>query len=303
MQDLNDMLYFAEVVDHGSFAAAARSIGVPKSTISRRVANLEASLSVRLLQRTTRKLSLTVAGEIYFRHCVALRNEAQAAEDAVAVVQSEPRGTIRMTCPITLAHITIAPILPEFMARYPKVRIEMRVTNRAIDLIEEGVDIALRVRPSLDASGSLVIKHLGIVRRQLLVHSQLFNNHKSPPRNPEDLAQFPSVAMSAVDGHASILLMGPDNKTFELEHHPCLVADDLITLKHAITSGVGMGVMPEYICREELVSGQVIAALPGWGPPPDVLHAVFPTRRGMMPAVRSLLDFLAERATEGVQRI
>src|SRR3954463_9328499 len=107
MHDLNDMLYFAEVVDRGGFAAAGRALGLPKSKLSRRVAELEGRLGVRLLQRTTRKLSLTEAGELYHRHCVAMREDAEAAEEAVAAVHNEPRGTIRVVCPVTLAQSTI----------------------------------------------------------------------------------------------------------------------------------------------------------------------------------------------------
>jgi len=128
MQDLNDMLYFAEVVDRGGFAAAGRSLGLPKSKLSRRVAELEGRLGVRLLQRTTRKLSLTEAGELYHRHCVAMREEAEAAAEAVAVVQTEPRGTIRVTCPVTLAQSTVGPLLPLFLERHPHVRVEMQMT-------------------------------------------------------------------------------------------------------------------------------------------------------------------------------
>ena len=117
MQDLNDMLFFAEVVDRGGFAAAGRSLNLPKSTLSRRIADLEGRLGVRLLHRTTRKLSLTPAGEIYHRHCVAMREQAEAADEAVARVQTEPRGTVRVTCPVTLAQTTIGPLLPRFLAQ------------------------------------------------------------------------------------------------------------------------------------------------------------------------------------------
>src|SRR6478672_3133969 len=117
MLDLNDMLFFAEVVDRGGFAAAGRSLGLPKSRLSRRIAELEARLGVRLLQRTTRKLSLTEAGQQFHRHCVAMREEAEAAEEAVALVHGEPRGTVRVTCPVTLAQTTVGPILPDFLLK------------------------------------------------------------------------------------------------------------------------------------------------------------------------------------------
>jgi DNA-binding transcriptional LysR family regulator len=148
MQDLNELLFFAEVVDHGGFAAAGRALNLPKSRLSRRVAELEARLGVRLLHRTTRKLSLTEAGELCYRHCAAMREQAsRGTADAVAVVQNEPRGTLR-GLPGHAGADHAGPILPVFLARYPQVRIDMRVSNRVVDLVEEGVDVALRVRAS-----------------------------------------------------------------------------------------------------------------------------------------------------------
>ena len=160
MQDLNDMLYFAEVVERGGFAAAGRALGIPKSRLSRRVSDLETQLGVRLLQRTTRKLSLTEVGEAYLRHCQAMRESAQAAADTVAQVQTTPRGTIRVSCPVTLAQTGVAELIPRFLASCPEVRIDMLVSNRAVNLVEEGIDVALRVRPSVDDSGSMVVKRL-----------------------------------------------------------------------------------------------------------------------------------------------
>src|SRR4051812_36649757 len=199
MKDLNDMVFFAEVVDRGGFAAAGRALGVPKSKLSRRVSELEQRLGVRLLQRTTRKLSLTEAGELYHRHAVAMREEADAAEEAVAMVQSEPRGTVRVMCPITLAQTTIGPILPKFLKEHPLVRVEMQLTNRVVDLVKEGVDVALRVRPSLDDSGSLIVKKLA-TSQALLVAAPSLLEERGRPASVEDLQKLPSISMSAVDG-------------------------------------------------------------------------------------------------------
>ena len=219
MQDLNDMLYFAEVVDKGGFAAAGRALGIPKSRLSRRVAELESRLGVRLLQRTTRKLSLTEAGERYHRHCAAMRDEASAAADAVAQVQAEPRGTIRVACPVTLAQTTVGPVLPVFLARYPQVRVDMRVSNRVVDLVEEGVDVALRVRTTLDDSGSLVVKNLGLTRT-LLVGSPSQLARQGRPRTVDDLERLDTVDMSAIDGRATWQLVGPDGAVHAITHQP-----------------------------------------------------------------------------------
>lgn len=302
MQDLNDMLYFAEVVDRGGFAAAGRALGIPKSRLSRRVAELEAQLGVRLLHRTTRKLSLTEAGELYHRHCAAMRDEAGAAAEAVARVQAEPRGTIRVVCPVTLAQSTVGPLLPLFLARHPQVRVEMQVSNRVVDLVEEGVDVALRVRPSLDDSGSLVVKNLGLTQT-LLVASPAQLARQGRPARFEDLARLDTVSMSAADGRAVWQLLGPDGQAHDHPHQPRYVADDLLTLKMAVVRGVGISVLPDYMCRDELLDRRLVEVLPGWAPRPGIFHAVFPSRRGLLPAVRRFLDFLGEHiVAEGQPR-
>ena len=296
MQDLNDMLYFAEVVDRGGFAAAGRALGLPKSKLSRRVAELENRLGVRLLQRTTRKLSLTEAGERYHRHCVAMREEAEAAEEAVAIAQSEPHGTIRVTCPVTLAQSTISHLVPVFLARYPKVRIDMQVSNRVVDLVQEGVDVALRVRPSLDDSGSLIVKKLG-TSQALLVASPQQLARQGRPASIEELQRLSTVAMSAADGRASWRLLGPGGREHDFQHRPAYTADDLLSLKCAVLQGTGICILPDYMCGQELQEGLLETVLPGWAQQPWIIHAVFPSRRGLLPSVRRFLDFLGEKVT------
>ena len=293
MQDTNDMLYFAEVVERGGFAAAGRHLGIPKSKLSRRVAELETRLGVRLLQRTTRKLSVTEVGEVYLRHCLAMRDAAEAAAEAVEQVQTEPRGTIRIACPVTLAQSTVGPIMALVLARHPQVRVDMRVSNRVVDLVEEGVDVALRVRPSLDDSGSLVVKKLGETNT-FLVASPLQLERQGQPTAIADLARMDTISMSAVDGRATLVLLGPGGAVHTLVHQPRYVADDLLTLKFAALQGTGMCFLPDYMCRRELEQGDLVHVLPGWAPPRGIFHAVYPSRRGMVPAVRRFLDFLGD---------
>ncbi len=291
MQDLNDMLYFAEVVERGGFAAAGRALGLPKSRLSRRLAELEERLGVRLLHRTTRKLSLTEVGELYLRHCVAMRSEASAADEAVMRLSAEPRGTVRVTCPVTLAQSVVGDMVPLFLRDHPQVRIEMEVTNRVVDLVEEGVDVALRVRLTLEDSGSLVVKRLGL-SRALLVTSPAQLERQGTPLQPADLQHFDTVAMSAVDGRASYTLTGPDGVEFVWQHQPRYVADDMETLKRAVLQGIGATYLPDYMCSAELTDGRLALVMPGWGPTRGIVHAVFPSRRGLVPAVRSFLDYL-----------
>lgn len=296
MTDLNDMRYFAEVVMRGSFAAAGRALGVPKSRLSRHIAQLESSLGVRLLQRTTRKLSLTNVGEAYYRHCLAMMDEARAADEVVAQVRSEPSGLIRLVCPITLAHGIAGAIMPEFLRRYPQVTVAMDVSNRVVDLVEEGVDVALRVRTSLSESGSLIIKRLG-VSQAVLAASPAQLKRQGGVATLADLSRLDTVAMSAIDGRATWSLFGPGGAEHVFTHRPRYVADDLLTLKYAIVAGIGAGVLPDYMCADELADGRLVSILPGISPQPGVIHAVFVSRRGMLPAVRAFLDFLGERLT------
>lgn len=294
MHDLNDMMYFSEVVNQGSFSAAGRSLGIPKSRVSRRVARLEEELGVRLLQRTTRKLSLTTAGEVFHRHCMAICEEARAATAAVAQMQAEPRGLIRVVCPVTLAQTVIGPLLPDFLRQYPLVQVQMQVNNRVVDIVEEGVDVALRVRNSLMDSGSLVVKRLGM-SQLLLVASPALLARQGRPERPADLTLLDSVAMSANEGRAVWSLHGPNGAQYQLTHRPHYVADDMLTLKFAMLGGVGLGVLPDYMCTEEIAAGSLVQVLPEWSTAPGIVHAVFSSRRGMVPAVRSFLDFLGER--------
>jgi len=164
MQDLNDLFYFAKVVECGGFMAAGRKFGLPKSRLSRRVAELESRLGVRLLQRTTRKLALTEVGASYYEHCRAVLAEAEAAEETILRATAEPRGLVRVSCPEMVAKSLLGPALPRFLAANPQVRIWLDTTGRRVDLIEEGIDVALRVRSVIEESASLVARSLGVGR-------------------------------------------------------------------------------------------------------------------------------------------
>lgn len=164
MHDLNDLYYFAMVVDHGGFAAAERALGIPKSRLSRRISQLETDLGVRLLQRSTRRFAVTDVGTSVHRHAQTMLAEAQAAREVVDRLSAEPRGLVRVSVPVSLAQIQLPKLLPEFLAKYPKVRLQLNISNRRVDVINEGYDIALRVRSRLDDDGSLVMRSFGQVQ-------------------------------------------------------------------------------------------------------------------------------------------
>ena len=300
MQDLNDMVFFAEVAERGGFAAASRALGIPKSRLSRRVADLEERLGVQLMQRSTRRLSLTPAGEIYLRHASAMRDAAQAAAEAVAQVQTEPSGLVRLSCPVTIAYSGLAHLLPQFMERYPAVRVDVRVINRPVDLIEEGIDIALRVRPSIEDSTALVAKVLGTSRGVLVASPELMQR-QGPVQAPADLARLPTLAMSANgEGRSEWRLEGPNGEIHLHSHTPRYVADDIATLQAAALAGIGATLLPDYMCRPDLDAGRLVKVLCDWGPSTVIAHMVFPPRRALVPAVRQLIDFLVEHM-QGVE--
>jgi len=300
MQDLNDMVFFAEVAERGGFAAASRALGIPKSRLSRRVADLEERLGVQLMQRSTRRLSLTPAGEIYLRHSSAMRDAAQAAAEAVAQVQTEPSGLVRLSCPVTIAYSGLAHLLPQFMERYPAVRVDVRVINRPVDLIEEGIDIALRVRPSIEDSTALVAKVLGTSRGVLVASPELMQR-QGPVQTPADLARLPTLAMSANgEGRSEWRLEGPNGEIHLHSHTPRYVADDIATLQAAALAGIGATLLPDYMCRPDLDAGRLVKVLCDWGPSTVIAHMVFPPRRALVPAVRRLIDFLVEHM-QGVE--
>lgn len=295
MIDLNDMLFFAEVAERGGFTAASRTLNVPKSRLSRRVAELESQLGVQLLQRSTRRLSLTQAGEIYLRHCVGVRDTAEAGAEAVAQVQKEPHGVVRLSCPVTLAQGSVGPLLPQFLCRHPGVQIEMRVLNRPVDPVEEGMDIALRVRYAIEDSATLAARTFGTTHSVLVATPQVLARRQAM-RGPEDLGKLDAVSMSTSDTRVGIPLHGPDGRTFQyVPAPPRYVADDLTSLRFAILGGVGVGMLPDYLCQEDIRSGRLVEVLPGWQPPGAIVHAMYPPRRALVPAVRRLLDFLAEK--------
>lgn len=297
MQDLNDLVYFAHVVDHRGFAPAARALAVPKSKLSRRIAALEERLGVRLIQRSTRRFSVTDVGETYYRHCKAMLVEAQAAQEAVEQASGEARGIVRVSCPIALLHARVAAMLVEFMALNPKVEVHLLGVNRPVDLVAEGYDIAIRARtPPLEDS-SLALRELG-QRDHVLVASPAFCKDHPLPAVPADLDRLPSLGDSLAERDHRWHLTGPGGATATIAYRPRLVSDDMHTLRAAAVAGLGVVQLPAMLLGDELRSGRLVRLLPEWSSKGAVVHAVFPSRRGLLPSVRALIDFLARKFDE-----
>lgn len=292
MQDLNDLFYFAKVVEAGGFAAAGRLLGLPKSRLSRRVAELEARLNVRLLQRTTRKLALTDLGERYYRHCQAMLVEAEMADEVAAQLSAEPRGRVKLSCPVALAETSFNEMLPGFLAAYPQVNLELLLTNRRVDLVNEGVDVALRVRAPSDEDLSLISRRLRPAMTVLVAAPSLL--HGRNVQTPDDLATLPVLGAIGSDRKVHMTLLGPQGETREIALEARLAVEDFNLRKNAALAGLGVTLLPFNYCSEELADGRLLRVLPDWREPEAYLQAVYPHRRGILPAVRALLDYLEE---------
>lgn len=294
MQDLNDLYYFVQAVDHGGFAPAGRVLGMPKSKLSRRIATLEDRLGVRLIQRTTRRFAVTDVGRSYYDHCKAMLVEAEAAQEVIDATRAAPRGVIRMTCPVTLLHAHIGSMLADFMALYPQIVVQLEATNRRVDLVSEAVDIAVRVRPPPLEDSGLVMRVLAD-RGQCLVASPLLIKKLGFPASPADLNGWPSLGIGSPQQPFSWTLFGPDGAQAEVPHAPRLITTDMIAIRTAALAGVGVVQLPRLMVREQIADGALVRVVPDWSPRREIIHAVFPTRRGLLPSNRALVDYLAER--------
>ena len=294
MQPLEGFYYFTQTVDHGGFAAAARALSIPRSRLSRHVAALEAQLNVRLVNRSTRRFVITPVGHEVYQHAAAMLAEADAALEAVEFARAEPRGVLKVSCPVALAQSALAPVLPQFLAKYPQVRLQLEASNRRVDVLAEGIDVALRVRTQPTGEDGLVMR---IFRQleELLVASPGYLKSAGPIENPGQLNQHQTLDYMVEFDRRTWELVGPEGTQAAAVHTPRMVCHDFVVLRAAVLAGVGIARLPESVVREDLQSGALTRVLTQWNIPQGVLHLVFPSRRGLLPAVRAFIDFLAER--------
>ena len=289
MLDLNDMRCFAAVVEQGSFTAAAQALDVPKSSLSRRIAALEDSLGVRLLQRSTRNLAVSELGLQFYQHCRAMLIEAQAAQDVAISALAQPCGSVTISCPVALLHMQVGAVLADYMQRYPTVGLKVLALNRAVDVIAEGVDIALRVRDEPLQDSELALRPLAQSQEWLVASPQLLAEYGAV-LDPSDLRNLPSL--SQVSDKPQWLLQDAQGKKRSISHQPRLQCSDMDTLLQAALAGLGVVQLPRPLVQAALDAGQLQRVLPDWQTPRKNIHAVFASRRGQLPAVRALLDML-----------
>jgi DNA-binding transcriptional LysR family regulator len=293
ISDLNNMYFFAAVVDAGGFSAAARDLDLQASKLSRRISALERELEVRLLNRNSRSVSLTDPGRAFYAQCRTVLAQVQEARDAIAQALGAPKGLVRISCPPGLLHAGVSSMIARFLANNPTIEIALEVTNRAVDVLDEGFDISIRVRrPPLEDS-DLAMRTLSMSQFVLVASPQLVKAC-GPVATLEDLSAYPTLAIASASGRYTWQCTGPDGATRTLAHRPRLATDDLITLRDAALESIGATHLPRLMVVREIASGQLVHLLPAWTTQTSVVHAVFPSRKGMLPAVRMVLDALAD---------
>ncbi|OMG59929.1 MULTISPECIES: LysR substrate-binding domain-containing protein [Brevundimonas] len=297
MRDLNDLYYFVQVVDHHGFAPAARALGMQKSKLSRRIAALEDQLDTRLIQRSSRKFSVTEIGLAYYQHCLAMLIEAEAAQALIDGARSEPCGTIRVACAPGLLTYQMSSLIVRFMALYPDLDVQLHSTSRRVDVIGEGFDLAIRVRePPLEQT-DLVMRKLDESVHRLVASPDLIAR-MGRPTGPADLANWPSLDFGPAHRDHVWALHHTEGMTASVRHAPRLVTDDLHMLHEGAVHGLGVALLPTVAVARDLDAGKLVDLLPDWRPKKWIVHAVFPSRRGLLPSVRMLLDFLVAGCAE-----
>ncbi|MDY6890454.1 MAG: LysR family transcriptional regulator [Pseudomonadota bacterium] len=287
--NLNDLSLFIRVVETGSFTAAAESLNVQKSTISRRIAQLEDALGIRLIQRTTRKLRLTPEGEELFSRAQPLVDDLEAVQDQISASRAELRGRLRLTMPTEIGVFMMNEVIASFMQRYPRLELDVELGTRAVDLIEEGVDLALRLGPLPDSN--LIARPIAGLHRGLFATPEYLQRHGAP-QTPDELAH-----------HHCISLMKPfDHLRFRdwNDNEPVTMGGRLRTnsmsfVREMILQGMGIGRLPEVFCGELIRTGRIVRVLEAFTLEPLEVNALYASRRNLNPRLRAFLDHMAER--------
>ncbi|BEV06715.1 LysR family transcriptional regulator [Methylophilus sp. DW102] len=283
--DFNEAAVFVRVVQAGSFSAAARQLGLPTSTVSTRVARLERRLGVTLLQRTTRRLHLTEAGSLYFEHASTGLGYLMEAEAALDEARQQPQGTLKMTAPADLGDALLGHLLAETQARYPALSLELWLTERYVDLVAEGVDVAIRMGELRDSS--LIAKSLGTIQWALFA-SPAYLQQAAPINSPVELAQHPCVQFTPMGRHHWELQRGTNEIRVPLPGQ--VLVNNIGVVKTMVESGQGVALLPTFICQAAVRQGGLQRLLPEWRGQADAVHLVYPKQRFMPPKLRGFID-------------
>jgi len=290
MEGFGAIPVFVAVVENGGFSAAARTLGISKSAVSKRINHLEAHLGVRLLHRTTRKLSLTEAGERYFEHAAQALTAAGQAEDAVTELQGEPQGNLKISSPMSFGRLHVAPLIPKLLQRYPKLQIDLVMDDRKVDLVAGGFDVAIRAG-NLPAS-TLIARKLAPLR-QVLCASPDYIDRYDRPGTPAELSSHNCLLYSySSDANEWTLIGegGPETVTVSGSYQ----VNNSEALLEALREGIGIGRLPTFVAGPDLKTGRLVKLFESYSLPNFTLYAVFPERQYLPAKVRAFLDFAIE---------
>lgn len=290
IQDLNDLHFFAQVVRHGGFTAAAKATGEAKAKLSKRVAQLERHLGVRLIERSTRSVRVTDVGREIYRQCEIIADGIEAAQAIVARSQTEVSGTVRIACPPGLVQYMGPQVFADFLARYPLVRLQLHLSNRRVHLIAENFDVVIRAATETDSDQSLTVRSLELSRRVLLAAPTLIAANK--PVSVDELSLMPTLSIGENVDRDQWELISDMGETRSFAHYPRLSGGDLATLREAAVAGLGVCFLSEEAFAAELRGGTLVQILPDWHGPDTNIHIVFTTPKGMHPAVRAFIDHI-----------
>lgn len=291
MDRFDQMRVFLAVADAGSFAAAADQLALSRPAVSRHVAQLESRLGVRLIQRTTRRLSLTSEGEAFLARTRELLAGVEEAEAEAGARSAEPAGLLRVNVPVTFGVLHLAALWPKFRARHPGVRLDLTLSDRQVDLVDEGFDLAVRIAALPDST--LVSRQLASTR-MVLCAAPAYLRRRGRPRQPQDLAAHDVIAYSYWSPRDEWALRGPQGEEVRVRVDPVLRANNGDTCLAAARAGQGVMLQPSFLVGPDLAAGKLVEVLPKWHAGALGIHAVYPSRRHLLPKTRLLVDFLAE---------
>jgi len=290
MDRFEEMRVFAAVVDAGSFVRAADALDLSKTAVSRHVSELESRLGVRLLHRTTRKLSLTAEGQVFHARCKSLLGAVEAAEAEITAGSVQPSGVLRLNVPVTFGLMHLAPLWPDFMERHPQVTLDVSLADRVVDLVEEGFDLAVRIAQL--SSSTLVSRQLATTRMVLCASPEYLRRHGQPQR-PADLARHRVLAYSLFHQGEHWAFDGPQGREV-VKVSPVLRTNSGDTCRAAALAHQGVILQPSFLVGEELRRGELVEVLPGHRSGEMGIYAVYPSRQHLAPKVRAMVDFLVE---------
>lgn len=294
--DLNDIVVFTKVVETKSFTGAAEALGLPKSTVSRKLAQLEERLGVRLVQRTTRKLALTEIGEAYYERCSRIVADIAAAEQLVTDMQSTPRGRLRITAPLDFSTRFLGEIVAEFLAQHPEINVELEGTDRVVDLIEESFDLAVRFGPMPEST--LIARRLCSLHL-VLCASPAYLERRGTPAQIDELDEHDHVLFTPASRNQTWTLVGPSangggEQSYDFGRPARLASNNYGAVVDVARAGIGIALISEFMVTEELTSGALVRVLPEWQSRPTDVHAVYPARQNVPPRLTLFLEHLAK---------